>query len=304
MTALTPQFFRLLEADTKVIFFQEFMQLELLREKLFATRTSSKGYEDRMEMAGLGPFVVKSEGTPVSFSDPVQGGQVRTVHSTYGLGGRFSMEVMQDDQFGMMRQIPGDMGNSARDHKDRIAFDLLNDAFNGTTYTGVAGQPLFNTAHTRLRPGVATQSNQLSPAVALSVSGLEAIMNLAKTTLSHEGRYITLAPDRLLIHPNLAHNAYVLLNTEFRPGSSDNDRSTVVSSRSGITTIVESPYMTSTTAWSVHAPPGKNGLTINNRMGLEMTSAVDPDTKDMKHYAIYRESVQTDNWEGNFGSNS
>ena len=86
MATLTPQFFRLLEAEVKDVSFKAFDQIPLLFPQLIQRKPSSKAYEDAMLVAGLGTYATKPEGTPVAFDDPVQGQQVRTVHQTYALG--------------------------------------------------------------------------------------------------------------------------------------------------------------------------------------------------------------------------
>ncbi|MBK25935.1 MAG: hypothetical protein CME70_18180 [Halobacteriovorax sp.] len=301
MATLTPQFFQLLEAEEKDVFFQSFQMQSLKYPQLFETRNSTKAYEDRIRIAGLGTFATKPEGTPVAFDDPVQGTQVRTVHQTFALGWRATMEMMEDDQFNVMNRMSSELGESARDHQERLAWGLVNDGFTGTTYTGLDNDTLFQASHTILKGASSTTSNILSPAVALSQTGLESILTLASTTTSDEGRFVDLAPSILLIHPNEQHNAYVLLNTDYKPGSADNDRSTVVSSRSGLRPL-EVPYLSSQTNWFVFSPPGKNTLAWNNRKSLTFSRAQDADTFDQKFYGAYRASVMFDEWRGSWGS--
>jgi hypothetical protein len=212
----------LLERDEKDIFFKTFGMIDLMYPMLFKIRPSTKAYEDGMRVAGLGTFHTKPEGTPVGFDDPVSAARVRTVHTTYALGFRVTMEMSEDDQEDIISQIPADLGDSARDHQERLAWSLVNDAFAGSTYTGLvdgaAAVSLCNATHTALKTGT-TQSNILSPAVALSVTGLESLMNTASITTSQEDRFINVVPNKLIYHPNLQHTAHVLLQTEFRPGS-------------------------------------------------------------------------------------
>ncbi len=301
-TGLAPE---LLEAREKDIFFKRYSMQESKFKQLFEVRSSNKAYEDRMRVAGLGRLATKPEGTAVAFDDPVQGARSRVVHQTYALGFRVTMEMQQDELFGIINQMPADLGDSASDHQERLAWDVLNDGYNGTRHTvmadGVAAGPLFASNHTALKSGD-VQSNLLSPAVALNVTGLESMMTLASTTLSEEGRYIDMVQAILLIHPDNQHRAYELLNTEFKVDSSDNNRSTVVSSRSGLRPL-EVPYLTNTDGWSIHAPAGKNSLKYNDRHNLEFRRGDDSDTFDQKFYAFYRASVQVDEWRDNWGSN-
>lgn len=298
-TANTPELLSTLEKD---IFFKRFTQQPQKFRDLFSVKTSKKAYEDRLRVAGLGTFQVKPEGTPVAFSDPVEGTRRRVIHTTYALGFRVTMESYADDQWDIIKQMPADLGDSGRDHQERIAWDLINDGYAGNRHTGLDGLSLFNTAHTRLRPELGTQSNALSPPVELSITGLETIMTLAMTTQSEEGRYVDLEMGTLVIEPTEQHNAYVLLETTMKSGSADNDVSTVVSSRSGLTPL-PTPFKTSTRSWSIHASSAKNSLVWNDRETMDFDRARDDNTFDMKFYAYYRASVMFSEWRNNWGSN-
>lgn len=299
---LTPTFYELIEADTKDIFFKNISLADENWREVFEVKPSTKAYEDRMPVAGFGTLALKAEGTPVAFDAPVQGTRVRAVHSTYALGGRFTKELMMDDQHGIISQMPADLAESYMDHRARLVWSALDDGFAGTTYTDLYGDTLFNTAHASIRDASLTQSNTLSPAVALSEAGLEVAMTQARVTRSNENRYQNIQLSKLVVHPENEHEAYKLLNTEMTVGTGNNDKSTVATSRTGFSAVVV-PYLSSTTKWSLHAPPGKNGLTYYNRMDAEYDSAVDADTKDMKFYACYRGTPALNDWRGNIGSN-
>lgn len=302
MATLTPQFFELLEKDSKDIFFKQFMMQEEKWPQLFEIKGSTKAYEDGLRIGGLGTLATKPEGTPIAFDDPVQGQRVRTVHVTYALGWRATMEMMQDDQFGIMSQMAGDLGDSARDHRERVAWALVNDGFTGTTFRGLEGDSLFQTDHANLKAG-GTQSNMLSPAVALSSTGLQALITLAETTTSDEGRFIDLNQAKLVVHPNLRQDAEVLFKTQFEVNSSNNNINITSSAITGFS-ILSVPYLASQTAYTLHAPPGQNSLYWNNRMDVEHFGAGDPDTQDRKHYVMYRASVMFREWRNNWGSNA
>ncbi len=223
MATFTGNFAELMETRQKEIFYKEFMMQELMFPSLFARKTSVKSHEDRLRVAGLGSFREKLEGNPISFDDPVQGTRVRTVHQTFGLGYRATWEAIADDQWDVLDKIPADLGDSARDHQERLAWGLMNDAYSaGGTFTGLENENLFSATHTLLKTG-GTQSNILSPPIALSITGLEDAITAARSMLSDEGRFINTTYNKLLYHPDLAHVAYVLLETVLRPGSADND---------------------------------------------------------------------------------
>ena len=134
---------------------------------------------------------------------------------------------------------------------------------------------LFSNVHVLLRGG--TGSNELVPPVALSTTGIEDAITLMRVTTGEEGRFINVNNSKLLYHPALAHTAYVLLDTERRVGTNEWDKSTVASTRSGITPVVPEgvPYLASETQWSLHAEPGKNSLCWNDREKLFYEKAKD-----------------------------
>jgi hypothetical protein len=305
MTTFTANFPEAMETRAKEYFFKNFTMLPLMFPELFIRRPSTKRFEDRIRAAGFGTFMEKPEGTPVAFDDPIEGQRRRSTHSVFGLGYRATWEAIEDDQWNILDQMPSDLGDSARDHMERTAWALENDGYTGATFTGLDALSLYNTAHPALRPGVGSQSNSLSPALALGVAGLEAAMNNARVTLSEEGRQVNVMLRKLLYHPNLQHTAYTLLNTEYRPGSSDNDRSTVVSTRSGMTPVEDQgvPYLTSQTAWSVHSSGRKEGLLWYDRAQLFFERGRDSVTFDQLHWAAYRAHAAIGEWRGHVGSN-
>jgi hypothetical protein len=300
VTTFTANFPEAMETRAKEWFFKNFMMQPLMFPQLFSRRPSRKRFEDRIRAAGFGTFQQKDEGSPVQFDDPIEGVRRRSAHTVFGLGYRATWEAIEDDQWDILDQMPADLGDSARDHQERTAWAVENDGFVGATFTGLDGLSLYNTAHTSLRPGVANQSNALTPALALGVAGLEAAMNNARLTLSEEGRQVVVTLKKILYHPNLQHTAYTLLNTEFRPGSSDNDRSTVVSTRSGISPVEDQgvPYLTSQTAWSVHSSGRKESLLWYDRAPLFFERGRDAVTFDQLHWAAYRAHAAIAEWRG------
>ena len=305
MTTFTANFAEAMETRAKEWFFKNFTQLPLMFPELFSRRPSTKRFEDRIRAAGFGTFQQKDEGAPISFDDPIEGTRRRSAHIVFGLGYRATWEAVEDDQWNILDQMPSDLGDSARDHQERTAWALENDGFAGATFTGLDALSLYNTAHPSLRPGVANQSNSLTPALALGVAGLEAAMNAARVTLSEEGRQINVMLRKLVYHPNLQHTAYTLLNTEYRPGSGDNDRSTVVSTRSGITPVEDQgiPYITSQTAWSVHSAGRKESLLWYDRAPLFFERGRDSVTMDLLFWAAYRAHAAIGEWRGHIASN-
>jgi phage major head subunit gpT-like protein len=305
MVTFTNTFPELLETRQKTIFFKYYAMQELMFPKVFKRQSSSGAFEDRMRVQGLGTLAMKAEGTPIAFDDPIEGARIRTVHQTFGLGYRHTEEALEDDRWNILDKMPADLGDSARDHQETLAWGLINDGFAGAIYTGLDALPLFSAAHTNVDATI-TQSNLLAPAVALSVTGLEDIMTLSRTIQSDEGRFVNINQGLLLYHPANEHNAKVLMGTEQRPGTADHDISTVSTTASGLVPVRPEgvPYLASTTAWYVFDTPARSTLTWNDRREMRFDRARDAVTFDQMHMVSYRASAMFSKWEGSYGSNA
>jgi hypothetical protein len=303
MSTFTTSLPELLEPWVTKIFFNEYMQDELLYPQVFNIKNSTKAFEDTFKVSGVGTFFTKPEGTPVSYDDPVQSGRKRVVMQTFALGFRVTMEMQEDDQHGIISQMPKDLGMSARDHQENLAWGLLNDAFSGSTYKGIpegdgTTRSLISTSHVALKSG-STQSNRLNPDVALSVAGIEAATTLFDLAQDEQDRYIRLEPAQLIIHPNERFNAVRFLNSQQEPSTANNAVNPI--NNLGIS-VVRSPYLSSTTAWFLFAKKSQHSLTWYNRKELTMSQNKDAQTKDSLFDALYRAQVTFDDFRGATGS--
>jgi hypothetical protein len=261
--------------------------------------TSTRGFEEYLRSAGVGTMVQKPEGTPVQYDDPVQGARVRRVHTTYALGIRCSMELREDDQHGIVQKMSQDLADAARDHRDRLAHDLPNNAFVTTLFTGLDAAALCGT-HTNLKTGT-SQSNSLSPAVALSISGLQSALTTMRTTTNESDRFVSLMPSMLLIPPALQFTAAEILDSQDRPDTTDRATNVTSSSRTGVRSIV-SEYLTDTDNWFLLARKGQHSATWVQRKSLSTKSSMDAQTYDELYDAHYRAFAHFLDWRGWVGS--
>src|SRR5271166_3867812 len=257
MASFTSNFPELIEQRQKWIFFTQLERLELKYPHFFNIVTSVKAYEDAMRMAGLGTFVLKPEGNPISYDDPIQGSRVRVTHITYALGFRVTMEMWMDDLHGVMDRMPNDLADSAKDHQENLAWSVIINGFVTTFYTGLDAGALFAT-HTLLRTGAGTYSNQLSPAIALSQTGLQALLIQARKLVNETGRRVVLRPKTLLIPPDLEFTAAELLESLYKVDSADNNINPVAMTRIGVKPAVVE-YLSSATNWFLLADKGGVG---------------------------------------------
>jgi len=299
MATYSANFPELLEKRLREVYFNRYMMQPKLYTQVFNVRTSTTAYEDAIKVSGLGSLTRKPEGQPIGYDDPVQGTRKRTVHTTYALGFRVTMEMMEDDLYGIIEQMPQDLADATTDHQENLAWGVFNDAFDGNTYTGLEGDELCQTAHALLKSS-STYDNELSPAVALSVAGLESIFTLADTLVNESGRYTPVKLSKLIIPPALRFDAQRLLETEYEPGTNENQINPMKSSRTGVSVLM-SPYLTDTDAYFVVAEKSQHSLQWFNKKKVTFDRNKDAHTKDALFDVMYRAHVTFDDWRGVWG---
>lgn len=263
---------------------------------------------DSLRFAGLGTVRLKNEGAPIFYDVGREGTRRRTVVQTYALGTRASMEAIADALYDQLDRMPQDLARSHKEHKENQAVLLLDDSFDGNTHTGLDGLSLVNTAHTLLNPPTSgdTESNELSPGVALSTEGLEAAMTILRLTRSEEGRQMgfQLSASQLNIHPANEHVATTILDSAARPDANHSGvTNTMATSRTGMRPNVL-PHLSDEESWWITISPSdpRYGLIWLERMPAMMDNGTDFETKDRKWDAMRRDAVTIDDWRGVVGS--
>lgn len=293
----------LLTVGLRHVYFKEFDMQSALYKKVFDILKSTKAYEDVAKVSPLGTLAAKGEGQPIAYDDPIQSARKRTVHTVYALGFRVTMEMQDDDQYGIIVQMPKDLADATLDHQENLAWSVFNDAFTGALHTTIGGDNLCQ-QHNLLKGG-GTYENQLNPAVALSVAGMEALLTIARTMVDESGRFSNpVKLSTLVIPPDLEFEAARLLETTMemgQPGTAENQINTVASNRIGVNALVI-PYLTSDSHWFLLANKRKHSLKWYNRTMPTWDKSKDSGTKDALFDILYRGHVTVDDWKGFWGS--
>lgn len=280
---------------------------------LFHVETSKMAYEDEVEFAGLPPMIEKPEGEAIAYSDAIQGGTKRYLHLTFGLGIRCSFELFEDDQYGVIKQVPKALARSAQFVKEQNAANIFNLGF--TTVTTTDGVSLFNTSHpllggsaaTNIAPGVSsyiasagTFPNRPLVDVDLSFTAIQAMVNQFERLPDSQGMPISVKPRMLVIPPELKWIAREILGSPHKPYTADNEINAILAED---LQYFVSHYLTSTSAWFVLSDKMSHRLKFFVRHELDEDFADDFDTRTIKQVAFMRFSVGATVWEGTWGSN-
>jgi hypothetical protein len=153
--------------------------------------TSEDAYEIDYELSGTGPMPEMPEGTRPIADGIVQGGTKKYVHLQYGLLSQATRQLVADDKYGIIRQIPKAHGRSALFGREAVSASIFN--LGGTTLLTNTGISLFNTSQpllggaeaTGLAPGISniitsagTYPNRPNPDADLSFTAIQQAINI------------------------------------------------------------------------------------------------------------------------------
>lgn len=190
-------------------------------------RTSKKAVTTDFKMTDFGPLRLKGEGEPIVYDDPIFGGTVAYTPVRFASGYKVTQEMIDHELYGQVDKLERAQIKSAVDGQETIASLVFNNGFgttsvDGFSATGFDGLALFSTAHTRLDGG-AVQRNRPSTDVDLGVTGLQNALIDFDNMVDDRGRPQFIKPKLLWINPEDRFTAEELLQSEYKPGTANND---------------------------------------------------------------------------------
>lgn len=266
--------------------------------RIVNVKDSRRAYEEDAAITGLGPLAPKGELETTILDEPLALGLVRYIHRTYALGIAISKEMRDDDQYGVMMELAGQLGRSSRFTTELYGHDVYNMGFVTTRYAGRDGKALFALDHPVAGTG-GTLANMPAVAVDLSQAALEAAIQNFENQIDDRGMPIDMRPTVLLISPENRMNAKKLLDSPLTPGSNNNDINTLRDE--GITPVV-SHYLTDKDAWFLLAPPSELDVNFYWREMPDTKTWDDDDADATFHKIRQRHSVGFGDWRGTYGS--
>lgn len=305
MTTTRSLFSNLLAPGLRKIYYDELKERPLEYEAIFNIETSKRKYEDDYQMAGLGTMPQKAEGNAITYDDPLSGNTRRYTHLSWGLGFRITHEAYDDDLYGMLgKKMSSQLAKSARNAQEVHAFSILNGAFaaSATASTTAAANvfdtySLCNVAHTRLGGG--TQANRSSTDADLSVSSLQAAIDLFEGWTDERGISLVCRPRRLIIPYQTKWIAREILNSTAKPYTANNEINPLMDED---LSFMVSHYLTDSDSWFLIADKGVHSLNFFWREKPRFDNSDDFDTGDAKYKGYQRFIAGVSDWKGVFGS--
>lgn len=295
MAIATGNFAELLWPGINTIWGQTYTRYSTLYTNIFNTKKASKGFEKEQGVTNLPLAALKDQGDAVSYVNPYQGFQKEYVPSVYSIGVIVTREMVSDDQYGYINQLPSFLAESMRQTEETISFNVLNNGFS-TSFLGPDGSALFASNHALIGGG-ANQRNQLSVASDLTQTSLEQMTQDIMDMIDDQSLKIRATPQYLVVPTQLYHRAHKILESQYVTGSADNDKNTL----QGTLKLLVSPYLTDTDAWFVttNVP---NGLNFYRWWAAEIYRDNEFDTQNMKVATVSRFTASWTNWRSAFGT--
>lgn len=266
-----------------------------LYTQFMTVEQSTQNFEKEQQVTGFPIAGVKEEGNQAYFSAMYQGYQKEYRHYTYSIGAVITREMVEDDQYNVINQVPTFLARSMREVEEQVSHDILNNGYT-SGYTGADGQVLFSTAHPLVGGG--TLSNTLATAADLTMTSLEnAIIDIMNFT-NDQGLKMMARPVTLVVPTALAMTARKILETQYTVGSADNDKNIVASYN---LKLVVSPYLTDSDQWQL-VTDVPNGLKFKVRREAELDRDNDFDTQNLKLLQTKRFSTGFTDFRGSYGS--
>lgn len=290
----TGNFAELLWPGIKEIYGTRYDMHPTMYTEFMEVMTSDKAFEKIQGLTGFPLAAVKEQGQEAVFSQMFQGYQQEYLHLTYSIGAVVTREMVEDDQYNQISQIPRLLAESLRQTEEIVATNVLNNAF---STTGPDGVSLVNTSHPLVGTG-GTGSNRIATAADLTQTSMEQGIIDVKDFRDEQGLRLNTDVEKLIVPRSLLFTARKILETQYETSSANNDVNII--SNMNIKPVVTN-FLTDQDAWFlITNNPEK--LKFFRRRAAQIERDNDFNTDNLKIKTSERFSVGFDDWRAIYGS--
>jgi len=255
--------------------------------------------EEDFEATALGPFAEKRRGRPIQYDQPERVGTKTYIPKTYALGYRVERELVEDDQYNVIKRYPKMLGASANHTLNIIGHYPLNRAFTAG-YTGTDGIILCATNHPMKKAVGNTQANISSTTQEFSRTVLQSILVAMRKWKTHENRPAQLKPVAIICGPDLVPEVWDAIGNPKVPESNANARNWV---NTQSLTIHETDWLAGTKWYFVICGKSEHQLNFFWRIKLAFENDTHFDMDDMRYKGRFRACADFTRWQGVWGEN-
>lgn len=268
--------------------------------EIFRVLSSSRSIEQFSEVSGVGLFPLIQEGEPVRYDTAVQGFSSTFTHTRFGLGVKFTQDVVEDDKIGLVQKQHRELGRSARETIELAAAATFNNGFN-SAFPGPDGVSLFNASHPLVKSG-GVQSNQISVAADLDVTSLQIALTDFETQKDSSGKLIHVPCRKVAVAPANRWVVNELLMSTERPDTANRATNAFKYATDGLPDPMVWRYLTDPDAWFLCAEPAETGLVWFWRRKPYTKGDFDFDAEVAKTAMRYKKSHGWTDFYGTYGS--
>lgn len=252
--------------------------------KVFDLETSTKNKEEDYSITELGLAVEKAQGASITYDTIYEGFKKTYTHTTLGLGFSVSREMVEDDLYRKIKQMPKALSRSVKHTVEITAANVLNRAATAG-YTGGDGKVLLATDHPTYGGG-GTYRNTPSTACDLDITSFEnALIDIGTVFIDDRGLKMAVKPVKGIIHPSNIFMMEKILKSASEPDTANNAINPAKGSLPQGYVVMH--WLTDSDAWFIKTDVS-NGLNWFWRRRPEFTQDNDFDTENAKYKATYR----------------
>jgi len=215
----TGNFAELLWPGIKEIYGTRYDMHPTMYTEFMDVMTSKQAFEKTQGITGFPLAAVKEQGNEAVFSQMFQGFQQEYLHLTYSIGGVVTQEMVEDDLYNQINQIPRLLAESMRQTEEIVATNIINNA---ATTTGPDGTTLISASHPLVGTG-GTQSNQPATASDLTQTTLEQGIIDVKDFRDDQGLRLNIDVEKIITGRSYFFTVRKILETQYETGTGNND---------------------------------------------------------------------------------
>lgn len=290
----TGNFAELLWPGIKEIYGTRYDMHPTMYKEFMEVMDSKQAFEKVQGMTGFPLAAVKEQGQEAVFSQMFQGFQQEYLHLTYSIGAVVTREMVEDDLYNQISQIPRLIAESMRQTEEIVATNVLNNAF---STTGPDGVSLISASHPLVGTGN-NVSNQPSTASDLVQTTLEQAIIDVKDFRDDQNLRLNTEIDKLVVPRSLIFTARKILETQYETTTNNNDVNILTSMN--IKPVITN-FLTDQDAWfCITNNPSQ--LKFFRRRAAEIQRDNDFNTDNLKIKTSTRFSTGFDDWRAIYGS--
>lgn len=243
---INAQFIDLLQLGLNEVFSVQRNELaaDAVRPLLYNQEDVDTAFQRNQEIGGLGNL--STFNGAIEYDGIAEGFQIRYDQQRFVLGESFSVDLINDDLYGQIRQYPAKMAFATERSMEIQGATLFNNAFNTNTFTGGDGKALCDTGHVYRNSSQAAQSN--SGTLPLTYDNLIATRKLMKAFVDDRGQLLRVMPNLLLVPRGLEDIAIQLTQSPEQPNTANRSINPIQRFMPGIQYVVWD-YLNDTNNW-------------------------------------------------------